>query len=63
MLNGLEVKEESKGGQQKVDGGQDGLPLVRQGTGMRTEFSAPYSGDCGVISTYRSPLKDTSGVT
>ena len=43
--NGPEVKEESKAGQQKVDGGQDGLPLVDQSARMRTEFSAPYSGE------------------
>jgi hypothetical protein len=38
-----EVKEESKARQQKVDGGQDGWPLVHQGACMRTEFSTPYS--------------------
>jgi hypothetical protein len=43
--NGPEVKEESKAGQQKVDGGQDGLPLAHQSASMRTEFSAPYSGE------------------
>jgi hypothetical protein len=43
--NSPEVKEESKAGQQKVGGGQDGLPLVHQSTRIRTEFSAPYSGE------------------
>ena len=43
--NGPEVKEESKAGQQKIEGGQDGLPLVHQSARMGTEFSAPYSGE------------------
>ena len=36
-------KKASKAGQQKVDGGQDGLPFVHQSARVRTEFSAPYS--------------------